>query len=114
VAQILEIFSWPETSAEIYLTHDREIAGLSASFFGVLAPTNVLSFPEENSEGPFLGSMIISVEALNRESFLYDQEVDIYLIRLLAHGMLHLAGYEHGELMDNLTDLAVENVRLSE
>lgn len=108
--QLLEDFSLLKFSLEIKLTHDQEIALLNHSFLEVLAPTNILSFPETDPGKDLLGLLIISVEALWRETFLYGQSMSIYLVRLLAHGILHLAGYEHGETMDRLTEQAVFRV----
>ncbi|MDO9632355.1 MAG: rRNA maturation RNAse YbeY, partial [Humidesulfovibrio sp.] len=37
-----------------------------------------------------------------------------HLARLLAHGVLHLCGHDHGPDMEALTDLAVDAVRPEE
>ncbi len=110
VCQLLDIFSLQEIGLEIKLTHDLEIAQLNQSFLGVFAPTNILSFPETCSDSHLSGQMVLSIEALYRESFLYGQNMTKYLVRLLAHGVLHLSGYEHGEAMDRLTELAVSRI----
>ena len=64
-----------------------------------------LSFPGE--EPGWLGDLVLSVDTLARETFLYNQDLHQYTIRLLAHGFLHLLGHDHGLEMDSLTDLAV-------
>ena len=95
-------------SVEIRFVDDREIGRLNGEFLGLVGPTNVLSF--EGGEGEYLGEIALSVDTLMREAVLYGQEVGTHLVRLLAHGLLHLAGYEHGEEMDALTDMAVDAV----
>ncbi|MDR3641536.1 MAG: rRNA maturation RNase YbeY [Humidesulfovibrio sp.] len=90
------------------LLDDAGIAALNAKYLRCQGPTNILSFPEGDPDAPKeLGALFLSVETLAREAFLYEQEPGAHLARLLAHGILHLAGYDHGEEMDALTDLAV-------
>jgi metalloprotein, YbeY/UPF0054 family len=112
---------------EIKLVDDREIARLNQEFMGCPGPTNILSFPAEppSAEGSesesgfhvsdmdgYLGELALSVDALSREAALYGQLPVEHLARLLAHGMLHLAGYDHGREMDALTESAVDLVLL--
>jgi len=90
------------------LVDDAGIAALNAKYLRCQGPTNILSFPEDDPEAPKeLGALFLSVETLVRETFLYGQEPCSHLSRLLAHGILHLAGHDHGPEMDSLTDLAV-------
>jgi probable rRNA maturation factor len=113
---------------ELKLVDDREIARLNREFLGCTGPTNILSFPahdESDGEEPedgaggevgdpgeraFLGELALSVEALARETDLYGQLPLEHLARLLAHGLLHLAGFDHGEVMFDMTDAAVDRV----
>jgi ssRNA-specific RNase YbeY (16S rRNA maturation enzyme) len=44
------------------------------------------------------------VDTLEREAFLYGQEATAYCIRLLAHGLAHLAGRDHGPAMRELEE----------
>ena len=53
---------------------------------------------------------VLSAETLARETFLYNQAPYEYTVRLLAHGLLHLAGYDHGPEMDVLTEQAVSTL----
>ena len=92
------------------IVDDREMAELNERFMGCLGPTNVLSFPGGDED--WLGDLVLSAETLVREAWLYNQDLHEYTVRLLAHGLLHLMGHDHGREMDALTDLAVESVRL--
>jgi len=107
-----ELLSFFELSSgpEIKLTDDKEIAEFNANFLSLPGPTNVLSFPPAVPDSNSLGSIIISGEALFREAFLYFQNPGEHMIRLLSHGILHLADYPHGEKMDDLTEKSIDRI----
>ncbi|MCG8530239.1 MAG: rRNA maturation RNase YbeY [Desulfovibrionales bacterium] len=93
---------------EIQLVNDATIADLNASFLNCDGPTNILSFPAtEDGTAQHIGWLALSMDTLERECLLYGQERVEHALRLIAHGMLHLAGYDHGEEMFALTDIAV-------
>lgn len=109
VACLLEALGLGGRQLSLTLVDDAEMAELNTEFLGGEGPTNILSFPEPDTAHPaWLGALVLSVDTLARETFLYGQEPDRHLARLLAHGLLHLAGYGHGREMDTLTELAVE------
>lgn len=108
---LLAAFALDGCRVSLTLVDDDGIAVMNAKFMRCQGPTNILSFPEGDPEHPEeLGALFLSVETLARETFLYGQAPEEHLARLLAHGLLHLAGYDHGPEMDALTDLAVELV----
>lgn len=109
VRELLRFFEL-SSGPEIKLTDDTEIAQFNANFLQLHGPTNVLSFPPTASDSTSLGFIIISGETLFRESFLYFQNPGEHMIRLLSHGMLHLAKYEHGRLMEDLTERAIDRI----
>lgn len=127
-AIVMDALGYSDASFSIKLVNDREIARLNEEFMGCVGPTNVLSFPAEGSleeehpdvvnpdaetsESRFLGELALSVDALSREADLYGQPPVGHLARLLAHGVLHLAGYDHSDAMYELTDTAVDRVML--
>ncbi len=97
-----------EPCLDILVTHDGPMKELNRRFLGMEGPTNVISFPESNgTEQAGFGQLVINVDAIKRESFLYGQEPLNYLVRLMVHGILHLAGYEHGEKMDELAEALI-------
>lgn len=100
------VFGLEDWDVSLQLVDDREMAGLNQTFTGCLGPTNVLSFPSEDPA--WLGDLVLSVDTLARETYLYNQDPRQYTVRLLAHGLLHLLGHDHGPEMDGLTDLAVD------
>ena len=110
--KIMSFLGLAEKDIEVELIDDRTIEELNKKFLGCVGPTNVLSFPAEDKHSPdFLGLLVLSVDTLSREIFLYGQEGTEHLVRLLAHGILHLAGFEHGMLMDDMTEACIEEVR---
>ena len=94
-----------DMSLTLVITDDQESAELNNIHLNCLGPTNILSFPaaEENN----LGSLVLNAQALRRESLLYGQLEDQHMVRLLAHGLGHLLGYDHGPEMDALSDEAL-------
>lgn len=116
---------------DLHLTGDAEIADLNSRFLGCPGPTNILSFPAreapvdmpgeapgdlardcmeepaERGNAAYLGSLVLSAPACLREARLYNQTPHEHCLRLLAHGLVHLLGYDHGEEMDRLVERAV-------
>ncbi len=92
---------------------DSQIAELNEQFLGCSGPTNILSFPAagQTETEPVLGELVLSRDTLARECVLYGQSAREHLVRLLAHGLLHLAGLEHGPEMFGRTEEAVEHFR---
>jgi len=97
---------------EMICLRDAEIARLNADCLGCAGPTNILAWPPGRigaigfSGGTepedALGMLALSVDAVRREARLYGQEPKAYCRRLLAHGLAHVLGYDHGPAMDAL------------
>jgi len=119
---LLESLGLEGRTFSLTLVDDREIAMVNAEFLGCTGPTNILSFPDAGEEdvelvvadedGSTLGELMLSVDTLVREADLYGQQPLEHLARLLAHGLLHLAGFDHSDEMFDLTDGAVDRVLL--
>lgn len=89
-------------AVELQLVTDAEIARANSEFLYCFGPTNILSFPDADSS---CGCLILSLETLERECLLYGQQKLGHLWLLLAHGMAHLAGLDHGEEMEKICSL---------
>ncbi len=93
---------------DIYITRDNYIMSLNNKFLSCQGPTNVLSFPANArlnvspEQLPHL--LVISVDTLQREAMLYEQDLVDHFIRLMAHGLAHLMGFEHGAAMFELCE----------
>jgi probable rRNA maturation factor len=88
----------------LLICDDRFIRGLNRQYRERDEPTDVLSFEQgESYAGPegeerFLaGDIVISLDSLacNSEEFGVDRDEE--LRRLIVHGILHLAGMDHGD-----------------
>lgn len=92
-------FGRPVAGVDLCLITDAAMARANARHLGCMGPTNVLSFPGASG---MAGTLLLSPDTLERECLLYGQEPVEHLLRLLAHGMGHLAGLDHGPEMDAL------------
>ncbi|MDR1124909.1 MAG: rRNA maturation RNase YbeY [Deltaproteobacteria bacterium] len=93
----------PDALLELALVDEAEMARLNEESLGCAGPTNILAFPPSplgNSSLPLAGLLAMSPRTMRREAWLYGQEAAPYALRLMAHGLAHLLGYEHGEEMD--------------
>lgn len=82
---------------ELHVVDDAAMSAANRRFMDCTGPTNVLSFPG-GADVP--GILLFSADTLARECLLYGQEPGRHALRLLAHGMGHLAGLDHGPDMD--------------
>lgn len=87
---------------DILITHDLAMQKLNRRFLNMEGPTNVLSFPgQEGDKSASSGQLVVNVDAIKRESILYAQKPYVHLARLMIHGILHLAGFDHGRIMED-------------
>ena len=86
-----------QLDVELIVAGDGDIAEVNARNLGCSGPTNILSFP---GDGASLGTLFLSADTLEREAVLYGQDVEEHAVRLLAHGMGHIMGFDHGTEMD--------------
>ena len=75
----------------ILFARDADIQPLNAQYRGKDKPTNVLSFP--GIEGG--GDVILALETVVREAEIQRKTVPDHTAHLIAHGILHLMGYDH-------------------
>ncbi len=89
----------PGAVVELVIVSDRRIAELNKRFLGRLGPTDVLAFPSDPRGWPpgeprSLGEVVVSaeraVEQAEERGIAVEQEIE----RLVAHGVLHLLGYD--------------------
>ncbi len=95
--EALAAFVLKEEAAEkvelsISLVSVEEIHDLNKAYRGIDAPTDVLSF--ENDE-PLLGDVIICPEVARDHARDFDSDFASEMELMLTHGILHLKGYDH-------------------
>ena len=84
----------------LVLCDDAFIQPLNRDWRGKDAPTDVLSFAQQEGEevrddDPVLGDLVISVDTAARQAAERGHALDQELAVLLVHGLLHLLGYDH-------------------
>ena len=79
----------------ILLTDDAAVRELNARFRGKDAPTNVLSFPAPPNPERHLGDVALAYGVCAREAQQQGKPFQHHLQHLVAHGVLHLLGYDH-------------------
>ena len=89
-----------EAELSILLCDDPTIHELNRSFRDVDRPTDVLAFAMQEGEGGglhphLLGDVVISIDTARRQAREHSRSVAAEVTFLLAHGLLHLLGYDH-------------------
>jgi probable rRNA maturation factor len=90
-----------DTEVSVLLIDDEAIQALNRDYRGVDAPTDVLAFSQLEGEDfgadgeNVLGDVAISVEMAERQAREHGHGIDDEMDLLLAHGLLHLLGYDH-------------------
>jgi probable rRNA maturation factor len=81
------------------LADDGALRALNSRWRGVDKPTNVLSFPSGPpgplGDAPTLGDIALAYETLAREAEDLGVPLADHYRHLIAHGFLHLIGYDH-------------------
>jgi probable rRNA maturation factor len=96
-AEMLAAVGREEAELSLVLVGDRRIRALNRAWREVDRATDVLSFPLSDPPGigPLLGDVVISVETAARRARDEGRLASRELERYLAHGLLHLLGFDH-------------------
>lgn len=91
-------------SVNVVLVNKEAIHTMNRDFRDIDRATDVLSFEDGSvEEGLFnMGDIIISVEAIREQSQDYGHSLKREFCFLVAHGYLHLLGFDHQTLEDEL------------
>jgi len=79
----------------LLLTDAATVRDLNARFRQQDKPTNVLSFPALQNPDRFLGDVALAYGVCEREAGEQGKPLAHHLQHLVAHGVLHLLGYDH-------------------
>ena len=82
------------------LSDDSSVRALNKSYRDKDKPTNVLSFPaDESMQAPdepyYLGDIIFAAETVRKEASAQKKTFENHLKHLAVHGLLHIYGYDH-------------------
>ncbi len=100
VGAMLAHLQMPKAEVSVLLTDDREIRNLNRDYRGTDQPTDVLSFSMLEGEGArfagdLLGDIVLSMTTTARQAREARRSVLDEATMLLAHGLLHLLGWDH-------------------
>lgn len=89
-----------EAELSILLCDDLTVHELNRDYRGVDRPTDVLAFAMAEGEGAginpgLLGDVVISLPTATRQAYRAGKTICEEVTMLLAHGILHLLGYDH-------------------
>jgi probable rRNA maturation factor len=106
--RMLRCLGLADAELSIALTDDREIHELNRVFRHRDQATDVLAFAMREGEhagaspvgddhafAEMLGDVVISVETARRQASLRGHDLEREVRELLAHGLLHLVGFDH-------------------
>jgi probable rRNA maturation factor len=95
---VLLVLEEPASTLTVVFVNAARMQDLNREYLGRDYATDVLSFayPGETAGGfPFLGEIVIAPEVAARQARRWRTSPDREMRRLLAHGLLHLLGYDH-------------------
>ena len=85
-------------NVNLNIVDDEEMQKLNITFRNKDMPTNVLAFPNIGiGADDELGDIAINTDAVTRESNQQNMTTRDRFLHLLAHGTLHLFGFDHKE-----------------
>ncbi len=92
----------------LLIGNDQELKNLNQEYRSINKPTDVLAFPMINVQkmgcqdshvpnGPplILGDIAISISTAKRQAIAHSHSLEMELVILTVHGILHLLGYDH-------------------
>jgi probable rRNA maturation factor len=89
-----------DAELSILLTGDDQIRNLNRVYRKKNRPTDVLAFAQREGEhgeraGRLLGDVVVSIPTTRRQAEAAGHDLGAELTMLLAHGLLHLLGWDH-------------------
>ena len=99
---MLDWLQQPDAELSVLLTDDLQIQELNRTYRQKDRPTDVLAFAMAEGEGmphvsamTLLGDVVISLPTASRQATAQGHTGLEEVTHLLAHGLLHLLGYDH-------------------
>ena len=79
----------------LLLTNNDSIQTLNKDWRGKDKPTDVLSFPSDPMDRPFLGDIALAFGVTQTDAAARNLSLPQHVSHLLIHGLLHLLGHDH-------------------
>jgi probable rRNA maturation factor len=97
---MLRAVQMSDAELSILLTGDDQIQNLNRIYRKKNRPTDVLAFAQREGDhadpaGRLLGDVVVSVPTARRQADARAADIVTELTMLLAHGLLHLLGWDH-------------------
>ena len=96
--RLLRLLDEAEAEVCIGLVGDTKMRRLNRTYRHQDRTTDVLAFAYREARtgvSALLGDVVISVPTARRQAKTFNHSLDEEVLRLLIHGVLHLAGYDH-------------------
>lgn len=96
----LSAVAYDDGELSVVLCDDAVIQPLNRDWRGKDAPTDVLSFAQQEGEATLegdvvLGDLVLSVQTAARQAAALGHPLDHEVAVLVVHGLLHLLGFDH-------------------
>jgi probable rRNA maturation factor len=103
---MLEALQMRDRELSILLTGDDQIQKLNRIYRKKNRPTDVLAFAQHEGElgdrsDRLLGDVVVSIPTARRQAEARKRDLESELTMLLAHGLLHLLGWDHETAADD-------------
>lgn len=99
VEQVCGRLSYKDASIAVHFVGERRMRRLNRTYRGFDRPTDVLSFSlregEEHQGENDWGDIFLCVPYIRRQAKRFDVSYEEECLRMLVHGVLHLAGFDH-------------------
>ena len=99
--EALRSASMEAADLSIVITDDAKLQELNRQYLGSDMPTDVLSFPAEETDPDsgeiYLGDILISLPRASEQASAGGHPVEDELQLLVVHGALHLLGHDHAD-----------------
>lgn len=114
---MLAALGLPRAEVSILLCDDATIHELNRTYRRKNKPTDVLAFALREGEnahlaGDMLGDVVISIDTARRQAEEHDRSLADEVRFLLAHGILHLVGYDHATKAEERRMMALTDALL--
>ncbi|HSL27753.1 MAG TPA: rRNA maturation RNase YbeY [Anaerolineales bacterium] len=90
-----------DAELSIVLTDDIRLQQLNREYLGIDSPTDVLSFPsnetDPETDARYIGDILISIPRARAQAEAAGHAPEAEVQLLVVHGVLHLLGYDHAE-----------------
>jgi probable rRNA maturation factor len=115
---VAKVLASPAAELSIAFVDDPQIHDLNRSYRQVDRPTDVLSFPAGEEPAPQdapapLGDVVVSLETAFRQAAEFGHSPERETGYLVAHGVLHLLGFDHEGEEERQAMRALEEEALS-